>query len=82
MNVTSETWLSVVADDKLVFEGNQPKNFQKVWSAQKSITIVSGNAGAVLLSTNQEQPKPMGKLGEVQEIRFPMAPAANPQPTP
>lgn len=73
MNLTEEAWVQITADGKLVFEGIQPKNFQKVWSAQKSLTIVSGNAGAVLLSSNQSPPKPMGKSGEVQELRFPAA---------
>lgn len=73
MNLTEEAWVQITADGKVVFEGVQPKNFKKVWSAQKSLTIVSGNAGAVLLSSNQSPPKPMGPAGAVQELSFPPA---------
>jgi cytoskeleton protein RodZ len=73
MNLTEEAWVQITSDGKVVFEGVQPKNFQKVWSAKKSLTIVSGNAGAVLLSSNQSPPKPMGKAGAVQEVSFPAA---------
>ncbi len=83
MSLTDEAWIEVMADGKVIFEGTQPKNFQKIWSAQKSLTVTSGNAGAVMLSQNQKPAKPMGALGEVKEANFPEDPApATPIPTP
>ncbi len=78
MTLTEDAWMEVTVDGTVVFEGIQPKNFQKVWSAQKSLTIRSGNAGAVMLTYNQESAKPMGQLGEVKEISFPVVAPATP----
>jgi hypothetical protein len=60
----------VVADGKTVFVGTLPKGEQQAWTAQKTLVVTSGNAGAVQLSHNNGPAKPMGKLGQVQEARF------------
>jgi cytoskeletal protein RodZ len=78
MTLTDEAWMQITVDGSVVFEGVKPKDFQKVWSAQKSVTIKSGNAGAVMLAYNQEPAKPMGQLGEVQEISFPKVAPTSP----
>ena len=62
--------MRVVADGKTIFEGTLQKGTQQTWTAQRRLTIRSGNAGAVLVSVNQKEPQPLGKLGTVREATF------------
>jgi cytoskeleton protein RodZ len=71
VKLTDDSWLEVVADGKVEYEGVLPKNEQRTWKAQKNLIIRSGNAGAVLASYNEGEAKPMGKLGDVVELEFP-----------
>ncbi|AFZ58454.1 helix-turn-helix domain-containing protein [Anabaena sp. PCC 7938] len=64
------SWLQVKADGKTAFEGTLSKGESKTWTAKKSLTIRSGNAGAVLVSVNEEQPKPLGNEGQVKEVTY------------
>lgn len=76
--LTDDSWLSVKADGDLIYEGTLPKGSQKTWSAQKDLVIVSGNAGAVMLSFNQEKAKPMGARGQVETETFTLDAAKTP----
>lgn len=80
--LTDESWISVEADGDLIYEGTLPKGSQKTWSAQKDLVIRSGNAGAVMLSFNQEKAKPMGALGQVETQTFTSDSAQNNRPLP
>ncbi|KGF73135.1 hypothetical protein DO97_02055 [Neosynechococcus sphagnicola sy1] len=78
--ITGESWMSVVADDKTVFEGILPAGTQKVWQAKQRLLIRTGNAGGVMIAANGETAKPMGALGMVAESSFgvPTSPAISP----
>ncbi|HEY9752646.1 MAG TPA: RodZ domain-containing protein [Coleofasciculaceae cyanobacterium] len=70
LKTTDRAWVEVVVDGKTVFSGILPKGEQKAWTATQSLTVASGNAGAVQLSHNNGSARAMGKLGEVKEARF------------
>jgi len=65
-----KSWLRVKADGKTVFTGILSKGERKTWTATKDLTIRSGNAGAVLVSENNQQPKPLGTVGSVKQVTF------------
>ena len=70
LKTTDRAWVEVVVDGKTVFSGILQKGEQKAWSATQSLTVASGNAGAVQLSYNNGPARAMGKLGAVKETRF------------
>lgn len=74
------SWVEVAIDGEVVFEGTLEAGTQRTWSGKEQVTIVAGNAGAVLVSYNQGKAVPMGELGEVQERSFPPAPPAPTEP--
>ncbi|MGI8501233.1 MAG: helix-turn-helix domain-containing protein [Hassallia sp.] len=63
-----KSWIRVVADGKTQFEGELPEGTQRTWKAQGQLTVRAGNAGAVLVSVNKEEAKPMGDSGKVKEV--------------
>lgn len=72
------SWLEIVVDGKSVFQGNLPKGTKRTWSADKQVTIRTGNAGGVLVTFNNEKPKSLGKLGQVTTVTYkPPSSAAN-----
>lgn len=66
----SSSWIRVVADGKTQFEGTLPQGTHRTWKAQEQLTVKTDNAGGVLMSVNQEQPKEMGEPGKVEEIKI------------
>lgn len=70
LELQDQSWLRVKADGKTVFMGILSKGERKTWTAQKDLTIRSGNAGAVLVSENNQQPKPLGSIGSVKQVTF------------
>jgi cytoskeletal protein RodZ len=70
VSLKDESWLRVVADGKTQFEGTLTKGKQQTWKAKKQLTIRAGNAGAVLTSFNQGEPKLLGNLGDVKDVTF------------
>jgi len=83
LTVTSESWLQVLADGEVAFEGTLSKG-QQAWSADREITVVAGNAGAIMVTVNGGGEKaPLGAPGAVEEVTF-MANSrsATPAPTP
>ena len=68
VRLTDAAWMQVLVDGQLDYEGTLPKGTERNWSAKRQITVLSGNAGAVSISTNSGAPKPMGKLGDVKEL--------------
>ncbi len=70
MTVKTESWIRVIADGKQLFEGLLPQGTQRTWVANERLTMRVGNAGGVLVSHNQEEAKPLGQLGQVEEITF------------
>jgi cytoskeletal protein RodZ len=63
-----KSWLRVKVDGKTAFEGVLNKGDRKTWTAQKELAIRSGNAGAVLFSTNNQPPQPLGPVDSVKNV--------------
>lgn len=70
VNITGKCQLKVIVDGKVDFEGVLPKNTQKTWEANQSITIRASDAGQVLVAFNRQQAKRLGKLGEQKEVTY------------
>lgn len=70
LELQDKSWLQVTVDGKTEFIGNLPKGERRTWTATKQLTVRSGNAGAVLISTNSQPPTPLGNSGAVKEVTF------------
>ncbi|MDJ0733109.1 MAG: DUF4115 domain-containing protein [Nostocaceae cyanobacterium] len=70
LELQGESWLRVKVDGKTEFEGILKKGDRKTWKGNKQVFVRSGNAGAVLVSLNQKQAKPLGKNGAVENMVF------------
>ncbi len=65
-----QSWLRIVVDGKTEFEGMLSQGAQRSWAAEEQVTVRAGDAGAVEVSFNESQPKPLGQPGDVQEKTF------------
>ncbi|MDX2241864.1 MAG: DUF4115 domain-containing protein [Leptolyngbyaceae cyanobacterium bins.302] len=65
-----QSWLRIMVDGKTEFEGMLPQGAQRSWSGNEEVTVRAGDAGAVEVSYNESQPKPLGQPGDVQEKTF------------
>jgi cytoskeletal protein RodZ len=79
IELQDESWLRVQVDGKTEFEGTLTKGERKSWTAQKELVIRSGNAGAVMVSTNNQQPTPLGGLGRVKQVKYTSEPVTSDQ---
>jgi len=79
LNLTDRSWIEVSVDGKVAYEGSLDKGTQRTWKAKKSISIVAGNAGAVVASFNRGEAKTLGKAGDVVTVKFP-TPEKTPSP--
>lgn len=70
VSLKDESWIQVIVDGKTEFEGTLTQGTQQNWTAKKQLTLVAGNAGAVLISSNQEKQKVLGNPGAVKEVTF------------
>ena len=70
ITVKDKSWMRVIADGKKAFEGELPQGTQRTWTANERLSLRVGNAGGVLVNYNQEEAKPLGQLGQVQEVTF------------
>lgn len=71
MTLKAESWMRVVADGKKQFEGLLPQGTQRTWVANEQLKVRVGNAGGVLVTTvDQKEAKPLGQVGQVQEVTF------------
>lgn len=70
LSLLDEAWVRVTVDGVIEHEGVMQAGDRHFWQATEQITIRTGDAGAVLVSRNGEQPQPMGNPGEVEEITF------------
>jgi cytoskeleton protein RodZ len=71
LKLSDRSWVEVLVDGNVDYEGTLDKGEQRTWKAKKSIVVVAGNAGAVVASFNQGKAKPLGKTGEVVTVAFP-----------
>lgn len=70
VTLKSESWVRVNADGTSIYEGTLAAGTKKNWQAQKTLEIVAGNAGGVLVAVNGTPPKTIGADGEVQSATF------------
>jgi cytoskeleton protein RodZ len=70
VSLTDRSWIEVVVDGDVKFNGMMEKGSTQSWSGQKDIQIFSGNAGAVKLVYNQAPAVVMGKTGQVETKKF------------
>jgi hypothetical protein len=68
--LTDRSWIEVVVDGDVKFDGMMEKGVTQSWSGQKDVQISSGNAGAVKLVYNQSPAVVMGKTGQVETKKF------------
>lgn len=77
VNLTDRSWIQVIVDGRIEFEGLLSKGEQRRWTAQRQITVVAGNAGAVMVSSNNRKAEAMGEPGLVEERTFTATPSTN-----
>jgi cytoskeletal protein RodZ len=80
IQLKEQSWLRIEADGQTLFEGVLTEGTEKVWGAEKTMTLRVGNAGGVLVAVNDGQPKPMGEPGAVEEMTIAANPAITPLP--
>lgn len=68
--LSARSWLRVVVDGKTDFEGILEQGTQRTWTATRELRVRAGDAGAVTVKYNDDQPKPMGAAGSVQQVIF------------
>ncbi|MCP6760584.1 MAG: DUF4115 domain-containing protein [Fischerella sp. CENA71] len=68
LTLTEETWIQVLVDGKLEYEGKLPEGTHRIWKAQEQLTVRTDNAGGVLVSINKEKAKQLGEPGKQKEV--------------
>ena len=92
---TDRSWVRVVSDGAVVFEGFLSAGDHQVWQGQHQVSVRVGNASALDLSVNGQAVGRLGNPGDVVERTFsaggpaaappatpPIAPATTPAPAP
>ncbi len=92
LRTTQRAWLRVAVDGQIVEEGVLEAGQTRVWDADQSILVRTGNAGGVILILNGQELGPMGGIGQVVERAWVVedeqitekeaAPTAPPTPAP
>ncbi|MGF1587975.1 MAG: helix-turn-helix domain-containing protein [Pleurocapsa sp.] len=70
INLQERCWLKVMVDGEVAFEGVLPEGTQRQWTGKEQVTIRAGNAGGVVISSNNQQQKILGAPGQVEEITY------------
>jgi len=70
LDVKDESWVRVITDGKKVFEGTLQKGDKKSFDAKEKLVIRSGNAGAVLVSVNQNKAVPLGDPNNPKTVTY------------
>lgn len=70
VTLVSQSWLRVVVDGKTDFEGVLSEGTQRLWEADRQITLRAGNAGGVVVNLNNGTAKPLGEPGSIKEVTF------------
>ncbi len=70
----AQSWIRVVADGKMEFEGTLPEGTQRTWVADEKLVVLAGNAGGVLVAFNDEKAKQLGSPGMPEEVTFKATP--------
>lgn len=70
ITVKDQTWVMVTVDGKKEFEGTLTKGTHRTWVADKQLTILTGNAGGMMVAFKDEKARQLGKPGQVQKVTF------------
>lgn len=71
MKLEEESWLKVVADGSVAFEGTLAKGEERTWEAEDKLTVMAGNAGGVVVTINNDsEAKPLGAPGSVETVTY------------
>ncbi len=65
--ITQDAWLEVIGDGEVLFEGILVAGETKNWTAQEEVILRTGNAGAVVVSFNNNPAQAMGRFGAIEE---------------
>ncbi|TBR58718.1 helix-turn-helix domain-containing protein [Westiellopsis prolifica IICB1] len=68
LTLTEKTWIQVLVDGKVEYEGELPEGTHRIWKAQEQLTVRTDNAGGVLVSINKEKAKQLGEPGKQKEV--------------
>ncbi|CAN5515434.1 helix-turn-helix domain-containing protein [soil metagenome] len=71
------SWLNIEADGNVVFEQVAESGFSQTFKARESITVWSGNAGAVFISVNGQDYGMLGESGQTKIQEFNLKTAEN-----
>jgi cytoskeletal protein RodZ len=80
--VTDRSWVRVVADGSVVFEGFVSAGDHQVWQGQHQVSLRVGNASALDLSVNGQSVGRLGNPGDVVERTFTAAAPGGVAPAP
>lgn len=65
-----QSWVRIVTDGRMAFEGMMQEGAQRSWSADERVVVRAGNAGGVLVALNGGEAKALGAPGDVEEVTF------------
>lgn len=86
LEATQRAWISVNVDGQKAFEGIVEGGQTRAWEGLRFISLRTGNAAGVALTVNDEPQGPLGRPGEVVELRWTLTDGAivrsTPEPTP
>ena len=68
--LTAQSWMRVTTDGSTTFEGILQPGDSRLWTADQALTIRAGNAGAVVISYNNQQAETLGQPGMVKEVTY------------
>lgn len=70
LKAREKCWVQVKTDGQVGFSGMLEKGMKKSFKAQKSMTLLLGNAGGVDVTCNGKKLPPLGRSGEVVTKEF------------
>lgn len=70
LTMTSQSWVRIVVDGKIEYEGVLSEGIEREWEANKQLVLRAGNAGGVMVSLNNGAAKRLGEPGAVEEVTF------------
>jgi cytoskeletal protein RodZ len=79
--VLQRSWVRVTVDDEIVYEGRLQPGSVDVYEAERSIELLTGNAGGIEVIYNQRDLGALGLFGEVVSRVFTSEGIATPTPT-
>lgn len=68
--VSAPTYMEVTLDGQRVYAGILQPGDERVWSAQRTVFLVVGNAGGIKLTVNGVEIPSLGKDGEVVSVTY------------